>query len=334
MKILLYFEGRNILSKSGIQRAYINQKTALEKAGFEVTTDRKSQDYDVLHLNTYGLSSLNLAHKAKKEGKKIVIYAHSTEEDFRNSFVGSNSLAPAYKNYLVKLYKMADTIIAPSDYTKKLLQGYGIKRSIFVISNGVDLPEYAKNVLKEEAFQKVFNIKENEKIVISAGGYFERKGIIDFVKLAKELPEYRFIWFGGRTPSALIPPHIRKIVRKSHPKNVEFSGYIKGDILEGAFSFADCFFFPSHEEREGIVVLEALASKQKVLLRDIEVYEGWLTNGVNCFKGKNNHEFKEKLIELVENPYEDLKRNAFATARERSIPEISKKFIEVYHTLK
>lgn len=39
---------------------------------------------------------------------------------------------------------------------------------------------------------------------------------------------------------------------------------------------ADAFFFPSREETEGIVVLEALASRQHLVLRDIPVYDGWV----------------------------------------------------------
>lgn len=39
---------------------------------------------------------------------------------------------------------------------------------------------------------------------------------------------------------------------------------------------ADAFFFPSREETEGIVVLEALASRQHLVLRDIPVYYGWV----------------------------------------------------------
>ena len=34
---------------------------------------------------------------------------------------------------------------------------------------------------------------------------------------------------------------------------------------------------------EGIVVLEALASKQNVLVRDIPVYNGWLEDSKNCY---------------------------------------------------
>ncbi len=72
------------------------------------------------------------------------------------------------------------------------------------------------------------------------------------------------------------PKNIRQIVKEEHPDNVIFPGYIRGEIIEGAYSGADLFFFPSYEETEGIVVLEALASKQNVLVRDIPVYDGWL----------------------------------------------------------
>ena len=76
-------------------------------------------------------------------------------------------------------------------------------------------------------------------------------------------------------------------------------GYIAGDIIEGAFANADVFFFPTYEETEGIVVLEALASKCPLLIRDIPIYEEWLTHGVNCHKGKTNEEFKALLDDII-----------------------------------
>ena len=101
------------------------------------------------------------------------------------------------------------------------------------------------------------------------------------------MPEYTFIWF-GHVPMYSIPRNIRKIVKEDHPENVLFPGYIRGEIIEGAYSGADLFFFPSYEETEGIVVLEALASKQNVLVRDIPVYNGWLEDSKNCYMGKTN----------------------------------------------
>ncbi|MBF0844705.1 glycosyltransferase, partial [Streptococcus danieliae] len=67
-------------------------------------------------------------------------------------------------------------------------------------------------------------------------------------------------------------------------------GYFKGAIFQGAISGSSLFFFPSYEETEGIVVLEALASHQHVVLRDIPVYEGWIDEQ-SATLGKNNEEF-------------------------------------------
>ena len=57
----------------------------------------------------------------------------------------------------------------------------------------------------------------------------------------------------------------------------------------------ESFLFPSREETEGIVVLEALASQQQVLVRDIPVYQGWLVANENCYMGHSIEEFKNIL---------------------------------------
>ena len=68
------------------------------------------------------------------------------------------------------------------------------------------------------------------------------------------------------------------------PENVEFPGFVDRERLREAYCGADVFAFMSHEETEGIVVLEALACGIPTLLRDIPVYDGWLTHGENVYK--------------------------------------------------
>ncbi|MGT2887659.1 glycosyltransferase family 4 protein [Streptococcus didelphis] len=275
MKVLLYLEAEHYLRKSGIGRAIKHQARALSLVGQDYTTNPKD-DYDLVHINTYGLASWRLMQKARKEGKKIIMHGHSTEEDFRNSFILSNLIAPWFRRYLCHFYKKADAIITPTPYSKSLIEGYGIKKPIFAISNGIDLEQYGADPVKEEAFRKYFNIREGEKVVVGAGLFFIRKGLDDFVKVAEAMPDVRFIWFGDMS-KVLIPAKVRRIVNGNHPDNLIFPGYIKGDVYEGAMTGADAFFFPSREETEGIVVLEALASRQHILVRDIPVYLGWLS---------------------------------------------------------
>lgn len=329
MKSLLYFEGEKILAKSGIGRALDHQKRALSEVGIEYTLDSECTDYDILHINTYGLKSYNMVNKARKLGKKVIYHAHSTEEDFRNSFIGSNQISPLVKKYLISLYTKADYLITPTPYSKELLEGYGITLPIKAISNGIDLNKFTPNSEKEKKFKEEFNIKEGEKVIICVGLYFERKGLIDFVEIAKQLPHYRFIWFGF-TPMYSIPKTIRTIVKEEHPKNVEFPGYIKGDIIEGAYSASDLFFFPSKEETEGIVILEALASNQQVLVRDIPVYHGWLKDKVNCYMGNNNNEFATLITGIVEKKIPTTKIEGHKVAEMRSIRRIGHELKAVY----
>lgn len=329
MKVLIYFEGQQLLSKSGIGRAFDHQKKALESAGVPYSTDENELDYDILHINTYGLNSQRMVRKAKRADKKVIYHAHSTEEDFRNSFIGSNQVSAIYKKHLVRLYSSADFIITPTLYSKKVIEGYGIEQPIEAISNGIDLTRFNRNVEKEKQFRDYFQLPLDKKVIISVGLYFERKGLVDFVEVARRFPEYTFIWF-GHTPLYTIPKKIRAIIQGDHPDNVIFPGYIKGDIIEGAYTNADLFFFPSYEETEGIVVLEALASRQHVLVREIPVYDGWLVPGENAYMGRTNEDFCNQIEQIIGKKAIDLRENGWQTAQGKSIQAIGQQLKSVY----
>ncbi len=328
MKVCLYFEAEKMISTSGIGRALKHQKAALASQSIEYTLD-PDDDYDILHINTVGPTSLAVIAKARKKGCKVIYHAHSTEEDFRNSFVLSNQIAPMFKKLLMTCYTKADMIITPTPYSKSLLEGYGIKQPIYAISNGIDLHRFHQDKEKIKAFRRYFSLRDEDKTVISVGLYFERKGLLDFMEVAKALPEYKFIWF-GYTPLYTVPKQIRDVVEFDHPTNVILPGYVKGPIIEGAYSGADCFFFPSKEETEGIVVLEALASAQQVLLRDIPVYDPWLIHKVNCYKGSNVDEFVYWTRKIVEKEADDLTENGRYTAEARSIECVGRELKAVY----
>ncbi|AUC24640.1 glycosyltransferase family 4 protein [Streptococcus uberis] len=326
MKVLLYLEAENFLRKSGIGRAIKHQVKALRSVGQAFTTNPKD-DYDLVHVNTYGIASWLLMTKAKKAGKKVIMHGHSTEEDFRNSFIFSNQLSPMFKKYLCLFYKKADAIITPTLYSKSLIENYGINKPVFAISNGIDLKQYGPNPQKEEAFRRYFNVKDGEKVVMGAGLFFKRKGIDDFVKVAEKMPDVTFIWFGEMN-KWMIPAEIRKIVNGNHPENVIFPGYIKGDIYEGAMTGADAFFFPSREETEGIVVLEALASKQHVLVRDIPVYSGWV-NQDSAEMASDVDGFVKALRKIL-NGQSQKTMAGYQVAESRSIEKIALELVDTY----
>lgn len=321
-----------MLEKSGIGRAFEHQKKALESAEIDYTTDIKDQNYDILHINTYGINTRKVIQQAKKQDKKVIYHAHSNAEDFQNSFLGANTITPLYKKYIIGLYSLGDHLLTPTPYAKRVLQEYGIQKPIDVVSNGVNLAQFYPDKQKEQKFREYFQLSDEQKVIISVGLYFRRKGLMDFVEVAKKFPQYKFIWFGHISLYS-VPKEIRRIVQYDHPENVVFPGYIKGDIIEGAYSNADLFFFPSYEETEGIVVLEALASLQNVLVRDIPVYEGWLQDRYNCYMGRNNEEFSQLLEGIVEKRLPDLSENGWQTAQNKSIQHIGTQLKSIYETV-
>ena len=98
-------------------------------------------------------------------------------------------LAPFYRRWLIMMYKKGDCLVTPTEYSKSLLESYGLKQPIFAISNGIDVERFQKDENKIKKFRDYFNIKENEKVIISVGWLFERKGFDTFCEVASSLPE-------------------------------------------------------------------------------------------------------------------------------------------------
>lgn len=326
MKVCLYFEAEKLIQTSGIGRAQSHQKKALELVGIPYTTD-PSEPFDILHINTLGMSSVPLIIKTHMDGKPVIYHAHSTEEDFKNSFVLSNQIAPFFKIHIVTLYSMAEMLLTPTPYAKGLLENYGIDKPIIPISNGVEIKRYARDDEKIKAYKKYFSLKPDQKVVMGVGFYFERKGIIDFIEVARRCPELTFIWF-GHSASITLKMNVRAAL-DDLPTNLILPGYVKGPIIEGAFSDAEAFFFPSWEETEGIVVLEALASKCPVLVRDIGAFEPWLVHEKNCLKANDVEGFVKQLRRITTHQI-DTTSEGLKTAKERDLPEIGKQLKAAY----
>ena len=305
MKVCLYTEGEKIVCKSGLGKALYHQEKALESVGIEYTTNVKD-DYDILHINFY-------------------------EEDFKNGFIFSKQIAPAFKKWIIKCYNLGDVIITPTPYSKKLLEGYGIKKKIYAISNGIELDKFRVDKHLRKSFREKYNLKETEKVIIGIGLYIERKGIVDFVELARRLPEYKFIWF-GYSPLSAATKNVREAVN-TKLDNLLFAGYVDQKYIVEAMNGCDLFLFPTLEETEGIPIIEACACKTKALIRDIPVFDEWLEDGVNVYKAKNLDEFEIKIKKIINNELPDLTEKAYEVARSRDIKEIGKELKEVYENL-
>ena len=334
IKVCVYTGGLNLIKKSGVGKAIEHQISVLKNAGFSVN-EFALRDCDIIHINSVFPNSVFKALRAKKLGVKVIFYGHSTMEDFKDSFIGSNFLAPAFKKWIIFCYNLGDIIITPSEYSKKILEGYGIKKEIHALSNGINTGFWKKDsnhfeAYKEE-FLKKYNIPEGRKIIISVVHFMHRKGIDDFILIAESNPDKTFIWF-GHTDAALVPSEIREMIQNA-PSNLIFAGYVNSEDLKKAYICSDLFLFLSHEETEGIVVLEALSCEIPTIVRDIPVYEGWLSDNENVYKFKEKKQLDELLLNVLSQDNSEVIKSGRLTAESRDFTNIGKELASIYSRL-
>lgn len=327
MKIYIYSGGEKLVGRSGVGQAIRHQRECLRRAEIE-TSSRWTKDAAAIHVNTVLPDSVLAALGARLRGRKVVWYGHSTMEDFRGSFKGSDALAPLFRQWIRFCYGLGDVVLTPTEYSRQLLEGYGLKRPVYSISNGVDTDYFRPDPAARSAFRRRYGLEEDARTVISVGHTIARKGLTEFLDLARRIPSARFLWFGWTDPR-LIPQEIVRAIENA-PANVRFPGFVDRERLREAYCGADVFAFMSHEETEGIVVLEALACGIPTVVRDIPVYGGWLEDGKNVYKAANTGEFQQSVEGILAGSLPDLTPAGRATAESRSLEAVGARLREIY----
>ncbi|MUW14664.1 glycosyltransferase [Halorubrum sp. CBA1125] len=274
MRVSHYFEFGDHVT-GGIRESVQHQRKMLDRVGIAYTTE-PTLDADVLHCNLMGPRSVWYAKRASDRGVPVVAHTHVTAEDFGDSFRFTNALARPLRPYLERAYGLADALVCPSEYNRGLIEGYADAPTT-VISNGVDREKLAGFESLEAEYRERYDL--DPPTVFLVGHVIKRKGLETFVELARALPELDFAWFGPLDLS-LKGRETTRLIEES-PDNCTFTGYV--DDIRGAYAAGDVFCFPTHEENEGIALLEAMTTGKAVVVRDIETFS-WLADGEDCLK--------------------------------------------------
>lgn len=332
MKVLLYAEGLKVIGVSGLGKAIQHQMKALELEKIPYTTDPKDT-YDIAHINTYFFKSYFLARKLKKKGIKIVYHAHSTEEDYRDGFIFGHLTSKIFKWWIVKCYCYGDIIVTPTEYSKNILEHYkGLEdKKIVAISNGLELDFFKPDKSYRESFRKRYGYEKDDKVIVGIGIYSRRKGIVDFVELAKRLKDYKFIWFGS-SPIAAATNDVKKALKEAKElPNIQFPGHVPQERIREALGGGDLYVFPTLEETEGIPIIEACSMETDSIVRDIPIFENWLEDNVDVYKAKDIDEFEVKIKDYFAGKLPPLKNEAKRKiAQEKDVKTVGKQLKEVY----
>ncbi len=327
MKTVCVYEDPTMYGTHGITAAVKHQRKALRENGINVK-EKPKEPYDVIHINWPGPISYLRLKQAQKRGKMGVVFAHSGK-DIEGGFTLSKHLEKPFIKWLSLLYNTGNRVIAPSDYTKDMIADFGVdQEKTKVVSNGVNLSKVEYSEEGRKKYREKFDL--NRPTVIVVGQVIPRKDVTTFVEVAKALPQYQFIWYGHRMNRLFMFDRKMDKAISNSPENVQFTGYVED--ISAAFSSGDLFFFPSKEENEGIVLLEAAALGLPIVTRNLPAYRGWMEGGRNCLKGETKEEFVRLIRRAMEDKElrEELAKKARTTAEKHRLENIGKEYMEIY----
>lgn len=285
----------------GVGSAYLELIKLLKNKGkdrFNILINDKVKNSDIIHAHT--IEPRNY-FKLKKAKVPTIAYVHFLPDTLDGSIKLPKLFFNIFKKYVINFYKKADNLVVVNPIFKKDMVKAGLdENKITYIPNFVAKDKFYKMSNEErKKIRKKYNIKENEFVVFGAGQVQTRKGVLDFVKVAKKLPDVKFIWAGGFSFGAITDGHkeLEQIMKKP-PKNVTFLGIVPRDDMNSLFNAVDLLFVPSYNELFPMTILEACSANTPILLRDLELYEDILFK--KYLKGKNNEEFVKIIKDLKE----------------------------------
>lgn len=300
----------------GVGSAYLELIKLLREDGkedFEIFIN-EGINFDVVHAHT--VEPRNYI-KLKRCKNATVAYVHFLPDTLDGSIKLPKPLFYFFKKYVISFYKSAKHLVVVNPSFKKDMVRAGIEES---------KTTYIPNFVSKESFYKktpeeIIKLKEKYGLdgkkftVLGAGQVQNRKGVLDFVEVAKRLPEVNFVWAGGFSFGAITDGHAAlKKIMDNPPENVRFIGIIPRSEMNDLYNASDLLFVPSYNELFPMTILEAISTDTPILLRNLELYEDILFK--KYLYGRDNDEFTELISRLSKD--RDLYQKQEEIAREIS----------------
>lgn len=321
----------------GVSSAYTEQ-VDLVKEGLKDTFDVKINSIercDIMHYHTIDLNHY-IGLPISRVNGVTVGYVHFLPETMEESLELPSIAKKNFYHYIISFYKNMDYLVTVNPCFINKLAEYNIdKNKITYIPNFVSEEKFFPFTpeQKRDARNK-FGISIKKFVVLGVGQVQSRKGVNDFIEVAKSLPDIQFIWAGGFSFGLITDGYKQlKEVMDNPPDNVKFLGIINRDEMNELYNISDIMFLPSYSELFPMTILEAMNCKVPILLRDLDIYPDILFNFY--LKGKTNDEFKDIIQNLNtdEDLYKDCSNNSWEGHKFYSRDNVLKMWSDFYQKI-
>ncbi len=292
MKTINMLSSADKVKGQGVGSAYLEQ-VALVKAGlknkFEVIVNDKAKS-EILHYHT-----IDLKHYIRRmfSNKSVNVgYVHFLPETIEGSVKIPFGAKQIFYKYIIAFYNKMDYLVTVNPYFIERLEALGLNRDkILYIPNYVSKDKFFPMEDKQiSTIKKKYDIEESKFVVLGVGQIQTRKGVLDFVNIAKENPDITFVWAGGFSFGMITDGyHELKEIMENPPENVKFIGIIDRKEMNGIYNISDLLFMPSYNELFPMAILETMNVEKPMLLRDLDIYKDILRD--YYLRGDDNNDF-------------------------------------------
>lgn len=251
---------------------------------------------DIIHVATPFNMGLCGLHYAKKLNIPIVGSYH-TDFDKYLEYYDLQLFSKLLWKYMGWFHRPLEKIFVPSIQTEEHLTKKGFTR-LAIWPRGVDSTVFHP-LFNEQEVRGKYNIKE-KYILLYVGRLAPEKDVLLLPEIAENLPpeiKQNSHWLVvGDGP-------LKEELKKLAPKNMTFTGFLKGEELAAVYASANVFVFPSTTETFGNVVLEALACGTPTIAANAGGVRSIVKEGITGFLciEKDTNEFVEKITYFLKN---------------------------------
>jgi len=331
LRIHVISETAFIMKGQGVHTAFVDCVDLLKQANdVEVIVNGEGWG-DIMHAHTYGPYFF---WKGRRYKGRRILTVHVIPDSIKGSLPLWRLWMPFVRWYFRKVYSFADVCIAISPMVEKAIRKLKAKTQIVRIFNPIPEEKYAPTPERRSHGRKLLNLSENEFVVLGVGQLEGRKGVEDFLDIAKAVPDATFVWAGGR-PFGIMTEGIIKLNKRiaAAGKRVIFPGLFELEDMPYIYNAADLLLFPSYQENCPLVPIEAAAAGLPVIYRDIREYRELYE--YPYLKAKNTHEFIKLTQKMIADPTfrEEGRRISMTLLTQFEKNEIRKRLLALYQEM-
>ena len=254
---------------------------------FLATIDAIYNGVDIIHYHAIGPSLLSFLPRIFK--KKVVCTCHGL--DWQRGKWGKLA------KVMLKLGEKCGALFSNVQIvvSEQLVSYYKdkYKKDAIYIPNGVEI----KNKRKAKKIKEEFNLDKNEYILFLAR-LVPEKGVHYLIEAFNNLEtDKKLVVAGGSSHSDAYVKKLKELAKGN--KNIIFTGFVNGEVLDELFTNAYLYVLPSEIEGLPISLLEAMAYGQCCLVSNIKENSNVTNNFAEYFISKDVNDLKNKLELLL-----------------------------------